>query len=151
MHAMPTYTAFMATAEPRLRQSLIGRLGVQRGRDATLEAMVYGWKHWDRVSVMENPIGYLYRVGVTSAKPRRVLRLDPPHNEQHEPWIEPALKGSLDELTEHQRVAVVLRHGFDWTYDEIAELLEVSVSTVRNHLVRGMEKLRSRLEVSVDG
>jgi len=148
---MPTYTAFMATAEPRLRHSLIGRLGVQRGRDATLEAMTYGWKHWERVSVMENPIGYLYRVGVSSAKPRRVPRVDPPRPEHCEPWIEPALGHSLDELSEHQRVAVVLRHGFDWEYEEIAEVLDVSVSTVRNHLSRGMEKLRAGLEVTVDG
>ena len=68
-----------------------------------------------------------------------------------EPWIEPELEASLDSLSEQQRIAVVLRHGFEWTYDEIAELLDVSVSTVRTQLDRGMGKLRNALEVTIDG
>ncbi|MCP3856296.1 MAG: RNA polymerase sigma factor [Actinomycetia bacterium] len=64
-----------------------------------------------------------------------------------EPWAEPQLEPALDLLSENQRVAVVLRHSFEWTYDEIAELLDISVSTVRNHLNRGLEKLRQSLEV----
>ena len=67
-----------------------------------------------------------------------------------EPWIEPGLEAALEALSEPQRVTVVLRHSFEWTYGEIAELLEVSVSTVRNHLARGMEKLRTALEVASD-
>ena len=61
------------------------------------------------------------------------------------------LERSLATLSESQRVAVVLRHSFDWTHGEIAEVLGVSVRTVRSHLDRGMGKLRSELEVTVDG
>jgi RNA polymerase sigma factor (sigma-70 family) len=96
-------------------------------------------------------VGFLYRVGSSSVRPSK----EPPRlaavHDHREPWIEPALEGSLDALTEPQRIAVVLRHSFEWTYEEIAELLDVSVSTVRNHLARGMDKLRIGLEVSVDG
>ena len=74
-----------------------------------------------------------------------------PAQEYREPWIEPGLEAGLDVLTEPQRVAVVLRHSFEWTYDEIAELLGVSVSTVRTQVARGMKKLRDSLEVTVDG
>jgi DNA-directed RNA polymerase specialized sigma24 family protein len=145
------FTEFMADAEPRLRRALVARYGMQLGRDATLDAMVYGWRHWDRVSAMANPVGYLYRVGTSSVRPQK----EPPPlrevSDQHEPWIEPELEASLDALTEQQRVVVVLRHSFEWTYEEIAEFLDVSVSSVRTQLARGMEKLRTALEVSVDG
>jgi DNA-directed RNA polymerase specialized sigma24 family protein len=40
---------------------------------------------------------------------------------------------------------VVLVHCFAWTPVEVAELLDVSVSTVRNHLDRGMKRLRATL------
>lgn len=151
MGVSPAYSAFMAEAEPRLHGALVARYGMQRGRDAALDAMVYAWRHWERVRAMENPVGYLYRVGSSSVRPI----MEPPQlatvEDHREPWIEPALEATLDSLTEPQRIAVVLRHSFEWTYEEIAELLDVSVSTVRNHLARGMDKLRIGLVVSVDG
>jgi RNA polymerase sigma factor (sigma-70 family) len=39
-------------------------------------------------------------------------------------------------------MAVVLVEGLGWTQEEVADLMGVSPSTVRNHLRRGMEKLR---------
>ena len=150
MQVSTAFTAFIAEAEPRLRRALVARYGMQLGRDATLDAMVYGWRHWDRVSTMENPVGYLYRVGASRVrapkKPPRLTEI----SDQHEPWIEPELESNLDALSEQQRVVVVLRHSFEWTYEEIAELLDVSISSVRTQLARGMEKLRTALEVSVD-
>ena len=151
MQVSAAFTAFMAKAEPRLRRSLVARYGMQLGRDATLDAMVYGWRHWDRVSEMENPVGYLYRVGASSVRPPKEPPQLAPAEVHREPWIEPELEASLDSLSERQRIAVVLRHGFEWTYDEIAELLDVSVSTVRTQLDRGMGKLRNALEVTIDG
>lgn len=151
MHRDDAFSLFMTEAEPRLRGALVARYGMQLGREATLDAFVYGWKNWDRVSAMDNPIGYLYRVGTSHARPPRptpVVVLDRAH---HEPWIEPELEASLSALSDQQRVAVVLRHSFEWTLDEIAELLDVSVSSVRTQLDRGMKKLRNALEVTVDG
>jgi RNA polymerase sigma factor (sigma-70 family) len=124
---------------------------MQLGRDATVDALVYAWRNWKRVAKMENPVGYLYRVGSSSVRrPRDLpqLELIP---EKRDPWIEPQLEASLHDLSEQQRTIVVLRHSFEWTYDEIAELLEVSVSTIRTQLTRGMEKLRAALEVTIDG
>jgi RNA polymerase sigma factor (sigma-70 family) len=51
-------------------------------------------------------------------------------------------------LSEKQRTAVWLVHGFEWTLEETASLLDVSISTVRNHLARGEKKLRKSLGVS---
>jgi DNA-directed RNA polymerase specialized sigma24 family protein len=45
---------------------------------------------------------------------------------------------------------VVLVHGFDWTLGEVAELCGVRVTSVQNHLERGLAKLRADLEVDTN-
>jgi DNA-directed RNA polymerase specialized sigma24 family protein len=45
---------------------------------------------------------------------------------------------------------VVLVHGFGWTLREVAECTDVKVTSVQNHLVRGMRKLRVMLKVESD-
>ena len=59
------FTAFAEEATPRLRQALIARLGSDRGTDGLSHALAYAWEHWDKLQPMENPVGYLYRVGVS--------------------------------------------------------------------------------------
>jgi DNA-directed RNA polymerase specialized sigma24 family protein len=45
---------------------------------------------------------------------------------------------------------VLLVHAFGWSQAEAAELVGVSVSTIRTHLARGLAKLQSTLEVETD-
>jgi len=52
----------------------------------------------------------------------------------------------LQELPEHYRTAVVLRDIEGLSYEEIAEMTETSLGTVKSRLVRGREALRKRLE-----
>jgi RNA polymerase sigma-70 factor (ECF subfamily) len=52
---------------------------------------------------------------------------------------------SLELLPEEHREAVVLQVYNDMSYNEIAEILEVPVSTVRNWVVRGKKMLRDIL------
>ena len=59
------FTAFVMEFESRLRESLMAACGGEVGRDAAAEALVYGWEHWGRISGMENPAGYLYKVGLS--------------------------------------------------------------------------------------
>ena len=63
----------------------------------------------------------------------------------HLAWIEPGLPRALDQLSEKQRVAVLLTKSFQWTFAETAEMLGVSVGTVEKHVERGMGKLRRAL------
>jgi hypothetical protein len=51
-------------------EALAAAAGIEAGREATAEALAYGWEHWDRVGSMENPVGYLYRVGRSKARKR---------------------------------------------------------------------------------
>jgi DNA-directed RNA polymerase specialized sigma24 family protein len=144
------FEAFVREAEPRLRIALAAALGQQRGADATAEALAYGWEHWDRVAVMDNPCGYLYRVGRSRAPVSRELRL-PPVPVSVASRIEPGLPAVLATLSERQRVAGVLIHGYEWTPREVADLLDLEVPTVATHLRRGLAKLREGLKVNDDG
>ena len=140
------FATFMHDAEPRLRRALVAAFGSQRGRDAAAEGLAWGWEHWDRVREMQNPIGYLYRVGRSRTRDRRrpvvFVRDDTP-----EPWVEPQLAPALARLSERQRLAVVLVHGFGWTMPEVAELTGIKVTSVQNHLDRGLRHLRAALGV----
>jgi DNA-directed RNA polymerase specialized sigma24 family protein len=143
------FSEFFADAEPRLRRSLVAAYGSQRGRDAAANALAWAWEHWDEVVSMGNPLGYLYRVGKSSVRQRRspaTFEVPVPV----EPWVEPGLAPGLAALSERQRVAVVLIHDFGWTYREVAELTGTSVTTVQNHLERGLAHLRRSLGADHD-
>jgi DNA-directed RNA polymerase specialized sigma24 family protein len=138
---------FFREAEPRLRHALVASCGPDVGREAAADALAYGWEHWDRVGAMENPAGYLYRVGRNAARQRRRRVAPEQPSVPIEPWVEPALDGALGRLTVRQRTAVLLLHTFDWTHAEVADLLGVSVPTVQKHAARGLVKLRRALGV----
>lgn len=102
------------------------------------------------MAAMENPVGYLYRVGQTSVRSnvrrrrRAVLPVEEPGYAMPEP--NPGLQVALAHLTDDQRVAVLLVHAHGYSYAEAASLLDISVSTLRNHIHRGMNRLRKHLE-----
>jgi DNA-directed RNA polymerase specialized sigma24 family protein len=145
------YESFARAAEPRLRRALAGCRGIDGAPDAVAEALAYAWEHWDRVSAMENPLGYLYRVGQSRTRGSRGRDLTarglalPPPSEVGVPEIEPALVPALLELPETQRTAVWLVHACSWSYAECAEAMDVSVSAVGTHVSRALGALRIRL------
>ena len=55
------------------------------------------------------------------------------------------LEKALQELPEHYRTTVVLRDMEDLSYEEIAQVTETSLGTVKSRLSRGREALRKRL------
>jgi RNA polymerase sigma factor (sigma-70 family) len=145
---------FVAAHERRLRQALTALLGPVVGREATVEALSYGWEHWSRVSTMDNPVGYLYVVGRERAtrfqRRRRDRPVECPEQPTDDPtiWFEPALPGLVEDLSDRERQVVMLVHGFEWSLNEVAELLEVSKSTVQTYAERGLSKLRDGLGVT---
>jgi RNA polymerase sigma factor (sigma-70 family) len=143
-----SFTEFVRETERPLRVALGAAFGPERGREAAADALAYGWEHWDRIASMDNPAGYLYRVGANRAKAMRkppvALR---PVEVVSDPWIEPQLPAALEQLPEQQRLVLALLHGYQWSMSEIAALLGVSKSTVQSHAERGMKNLRARLGV----
>lgn len=140
------FEGFVREVEPRLRIALVAVFGQDRGRDATAAALAWGWEHLDRIRTMENPAGYLYRVGRSSQRERKRPSFRPVP-EDSMPDVEPGLPKALERLSEKQRIAVVLVHAYGMGRHEVADLVGVSVSTLDSHLARGLGKLRKSLGV----
>jgi len=145
--AADEFELFFAGMQPRLQRALVATYGAERGREATAEALAWAWEHWDKARVLDNQIGYLYRVGQSRTRPRRALHLRGEPS-SHDPWCEPGLARALAHLSSRQRTAVVLVHGFQWTLREVAEATGCRVTTVQNHLERGLARLRRSLETA---
>ena len=145
------FTSFVGLVEPRLSFALAAAYGVEVGREATADALVYAWEHWADVQAMNNPAGYLYRVGQSSARRyRRKSPLFPPFPTFELPDVEPRLPAALASLTPAQRTAVVLVEVLEWSEREAAGLLGLDRSTIRRHRDRGLAKLRAALEVEAN-
>jgi len=142
------FERFVEEAAPRLGRALAALYGFEDGRDATAEALAYAWENWPRLQHIANLPGYLFRVGQTRGRRRRqpaAELFDVAESGDHR--FEPGLPKALAALTQRQRLAVVLVHGYGYTLREVAELTGIRPTTVQNHLSRGLSRLRSLLGV----
>lgn len=132
---------------PLVRRALIARYG-EAGSEAAADVVAWGWEHGDVLCEMANPGGYLYRVGQTAARRsrRRVVRLAFPVEPvwQDAPNLPGDVFGLLFRLRADQRVAVLLVHGYQFSYRDTAAVMGVSEDSVRNHVHRGNAEAASR-------
>lgn len=139
------FEALLAVAQPRLRKSLVGAVGLDRVEDAVADALEWACHHQEELLRMENPVGYLYRIGQRRGRrQQRRPRLAPP-GVHRIPEVEPALIEALRSLPHRQRACLWLAFGCERTHSEIADSLGIQRSTVGTHISRGLERLRRRL------
>jgi len=140
------FAAFVDEVGPRLQRALAALRGRELGRDATAEALAWAWANWPAVAEMTNPAGYLYRVGSSRTRPRRMRAgLVAAPGPVEPPGFEPGLRPALARLSTKQRTAVVLVHGCGWSHQEVADALGISRSSVGTHVQRGMARLREAM------
>lgn len=144
----PDFDRFVREVESRLRTALIATFGPVEGRAAAVDALSWAWENWSRVRELDNPAGYLYRVGRTAARRARSRPVPVDRVGVHvdDPAVAPELVAALGELSAQQRTVVMLIHAFGWTQRDVAELFELSPSTVQTHVERGLAQLRDRLD-----
>src|SRR5690606_36766021 len=100
----------------------IARFGLHDGIEAASVAIDYAYQNWARLSPMANPAGYLYRVGVSSARRadsrrrRTEMLVDDPMTVD-EP-VDVDLQKALARLRPDQRVAVVLVYAHGHSYPD---------------------------------
>ncbi len=70
----------------------------------------------------------------------------PPPDSLLEGELSAKIEQALQELPENQRTAILLCRRDDQSYDDIAEILGVSVSAVKSLIHRGRETLKARLK-----
>jgi RNA polymerase sigma factor (sigma-70 family) len=146
------FAAFADRVAAPLLRALVAMFGADAGREATLDALAWGWEHWDRLAQMRNPAGYLHRVGLTAGRresrrrSRDELRanVEPGTTREDKPH-DPDLRRALEGLSPRQRAAVVLVVGHGMPLREAAEFLGCSISSLRNHVDRALRHLRAQL------
>lgn len=116
------------------------------------DAFVRVWERWDRVGLMADPTGYLYRVAMNLFRSRyrraeRVGRLvfDHDHMADGLACVEDRDEVSryLAQLIPQQRAAVVLTVLLDMTSEEAGRTLGLKASTVRVLTTRARASLRA--------
>ena len=146
-----SYERFLAADGARLRRLLVAHYGTDVGTEVNSDTLAWAWEHWDDLASVTNRLGFLYRVAQSNS--RRYWRWRrrpafPPEAPVGPSEPEPRLPSALARLPEAHRVAVLLVHAHGWSYGEVAEAMGVPVSTVRNHVHRGLQKLRLTLGAS---
>jgi RNA polymerase sigma-70 factor (ECF subfamily) len=140
------FTIFAEGIGVQLRRALVAMYGSDVGYDVAADVLAYAFENWERVRSMQNPAGFLFRVGQSQSRRYRrrpVVFPAVPITERHE--IAYDLPAAIARLSPRQRLAVILVHAHGYTLLAAAETLGVSISTLRNHLERGMRRLREEL------
>ena len=142
------FDALIDEIRVKLLPALVAKWGIEVGSDLCSDVEEYAWEHRAKVTRMENPLGYLYRVAQSKSRShvRWMKRTTFPSRFPDIMHEDPALHDILQMLavlTDDQRVCVMLVHAFGWTYAEVAELLGVTRVVVNHNVHRGLARLRS--------
>ena len=155
-------------SRPRLFGIAYRMLGsVAEAEDIVQEAWVR-WQGADR-TVVRNPAGFLTtvttRLAINTAESARVRReqyvgpwlpepvdtsADPSLGAEKAEALESAVLMLLEKVRPDQRAAYVLREAFDYSYDEVAEILETSTANARQLVSRAKKAVRSDRKEPVD-
>jgi DNA-directed RNA polymerase specialized sigma24 family protein len=137
----------------RVRRGLVAAYGSEVGCESAQDVAEWAWEHREELWTKRNPAGYLYRVGQSRSRryrrqpvqlpPERALTDDTPISDGR-------LPAELARLSQRQRTAVLLVHAHGYSLSEAAATLGCSISSLRNHLTRGLRHLRDALEESSD-
>ena len=155
-------------SRPRLFGIAYRMLGsVAEAEDIVQEAWLR-WQGTDR-SVVRNPAGFLTtvttRLALNTAESARVRReqyvgpwlpepvdtsADPSLGAENAEALEAAVLILLEKVRPDQRAAYVLREAFDYSYGEIADILETSSANARQLVSRAKKAVRSERKEPVD-
>lgn len=125
---------------------------VDLATEATDEAMARAYQRWAQVRSIDNPAGWVYRVGLNWSRSviRRITRPAPTwvggSTSSPAPVVQdPAIDRALAELSVDHRAVVVCRVMLGYSEAHTAELLGVRPGTVKSRLSRALDRLTPRL------
>jgi RNA polymerase sigma-70 factor (sigma-E family) len=125
--------------------------------DLAADALTEVWKHWARVSAAGDPAAYARGIVANltrnwirrQGRARRGLALLRLGGEPAADPDTPAVldvRAALKRLPYRRRSCVVLRYAFDLSEREVAEILGISVGTVKSQTSRGARQLAGLLQ-----
>ena len=145
---------FYAGSRDRVGRALAVTLGdADLAADSVDEAMARAYQRWSSVSRMDNPSGWVYRVGLNLARSRirRLTRrrravVGRPATEVPEPDVlEPAILRALHGLPVDHRSVVVCRLLLGWSEADTAKALGIRPGTAKSRLHRATTTLATQL------
>ena len=146
-----SFDDFYRLHRPSIARALAFSLAdVDLGTEATDEAFVRAYERWSKVSCLDRPEAWIYRVALNWATSVLRRRRRSPHR-LYEPqsitpqFADPAVHASLAALDTKHRSVVVCRHLLGWSVAETASSLGVREGTVKSRLHRAMQSLHSDL------
>jgi RNA polymerase sigma-70 factor (sigma-E family) len=132
--------------------------------DVAAEALARAYSRWNVVRRMDQPDAWVMRVTVNlvidAARRRKLLSVAmpslaaPPEESaafEEQIAIRRALVAALATLPKRQREAIALRYLAELDEEDISKSLNISPSSVRTHVQRGLASLREHLGASVEG
>lgn len=146
-----SFEAFFASEYPRVVRGLAMFLDSRAdAEESAQEAFARVFERWDRVSEMQSPGGYLYRVARNVARRRRATQfiLHPiTHSTSPEPDIATRVDvlDAVGKLSPRYRDALVLHDWFDLSYEDCASILGIAPVSVRVRIHRARESVRLHL------
>ncbi|GAB2577986.1 hypothetical protein Aab01nite_10570 [Paractinoplanes abujensis] len=119
-------------------------------QEAVDEAMARAYAKWSTVATLDNPAGWVFRVGLNWATSfwRKLRRETPPIDGLDHPVADATPDGTLLALAAlplPQRAVITCRILLDLSTAETAEALGLSEGTVKSRLSRGLAALRTEL------
>lgn len=158
--SVAAFEEFFRAEQRRLHQALFAITGSRpEAEDIGQEAFLRLWERWDRVSEIEDPVGYLHRTAVNVFRDRsrrlllamkRAVGAAPRPDEYDAVEARSIAALILRQLPPRQRAAIVLTEGLGYSAEEAGELLGIKGSTVRALHFQARAALRTSKE-TVDG
>jgi RNA polymerase sigma factor (sigma-70 family) len=150
----PTFDEFWTAQRDRIGRALAMTVGdLDLATDAVDEAMARAYQRWDRVATLDNPAGWVYRVGLnwTRSLHRRRRRTPPawlasPASSTDAYGLDPSIDAAMAALPESRRSVVVCRLLLGWSEAQTAVALGLRPGTVKSRLSRAVDELAVTLE-----
>lgn len=131
--------------------------------DLAADTFLAAWRQWDRVWSLDQPLAYVRRilVNLAATRIRRLTRersrlslfhvsdRDAPAGPDGAAVLD--VRAALGRLPARRRACVVLRHALDLSEAEVAQILGISVGTVKSQTSKGVAQLQKQLGPGIAG
>ena len=117
------------------------------------------YRSFKKIDTLKNPEYFktwLIKIAITCSidlvrKNKKVVQLKPEHeeflgSEDEDVSLSITLQELLDELNEDEKSVVILKFYEDYSFKEIAELLDIPLGTAKSILYRALSKLRKEIK-----
>jgi RNA polymerase sigma factor (sigma-70 family) len=148
--AVPPFERFYEEHRNAVFGHLVRLLGRQRAEDAFQETFLRALRGYPQLRHGRHLKAWVFTIATRVAadegrrrKPEPAITAELGIDGERPAFAQ--LEHLADELPEKERAAVVLRYGYDLTYNQIAEALDSSEAAARQAASSGVRRLRRRL------